>query len=84
MDHNKAIIEENKKLCFRLNKSISMRKSIWSNKKNQNGNFDQNNKMKLLWEKMSDFYEKEKVWFLYRLFSDFQNDFSVGSLKLNP
>ena len=53
-----------------------MKKSIWSNRENQNGNFDQNNKMKLLW--------KKKVWFSYRLFSDFQSDFSVDSLTLNP
>ena len=76
-------IEKEKKLCFRLNKDISIKKSIWSNKKNQNDDFDQNNKMKLLWKKMSDFYEKKKIWFHINLFFDFQNNFSVGSLKLN-
>ena len=39
--------EREKKLCFRLNKNIFMKKSIWSNKKNQNDDFDQDNKMKL-------------------------------------
>ena len=53
-----------KKLCFRLNKGISMKKSIWSNKKNQNDDFDQVNKVKLLWKKMPDFYEKKRPDFI--------------------
>ena len=60
-----------------------MKKSIWSNKKNQNDDFDQDNKVKLIWKKMFDFYEEEKIWFYTNLFSDFRNNFSVGLLKLN-
>ena len=75
-----------------------MRGSIWSNRENQNGDFDQANKVKSLWEKMPDCYERkclismeenvwflweEKAWFYTDLFSDFQSGFSVGSLELN-
>ena len=75
MDHNEIILKK---------KSYSsdwIKTFLW---KNQNDDFDQTNKRKLLWrKKMSDFYEEKKTWFHTNLFSDFQNDFNVGSLKLN-
>ena len=51
-----------------------MKKLIWSNKKNQNDDFDQDNKVKLLWKKMSDFYEEKKSDFYGKKKSDFHTD----------
>ena len=72
MNHNGIIIEEGKKLCFKLNKGISMGGLIWSNKKNQNDDFNQGNKVKLLWREISDFYEEKKSNFHTNCFLTFK------------
>ena len=83
MNHNEINLKETKSYVSDWIKAF-----LWRNQ------FDQIKKIKTVilikiikwncYEKKCLISMKKKAWFLYRLFSDFQNDFNVDSLTLNP